>query len=75
MEPYKNISGHSGIIAFQTGVDEIKIQFVDGSIYQYTSGVAGNKNIKKMKKLAVSGQGLATFISTTIRTNYTAKLK
>ena len=37
MEPYKNLSGNSGVVAYETGPDFIKVQFSDGGVYVYTA--------------------------------------
>lgn len=64
MESYKNLGGKSGVIAYETGTDHIKVQFKHGhKIYTYSTGrIAANK-IKQMKALAISGRGLNTFIN------------
>jgi hypothetical protein len=73
MRPYKNLSGDSGVIAYEFLVDGIEVQFIDGTIYLYTVECAGYENIEKMKQLALAGRGLSTFISTTVRHRYTRK--
>ena len=73
MRPYKNLSGDSGVIAYEWLDDGIKVQFQDGTIYLYTDASAGSENIEKMKQLALGGRGLSTFISTTVRHRYLKK--
>jgi len=64
MQKYGNLSGNSGIMAFETGADFIKVQFKDGDIYTYTALSAGAQVIARMMQLARAGRGLATFINT-----------
>lgn len=74
MERYQNLSGTSGVAAFAVGTDYIKVQFGDGSVYQYTHASAGEGNITQMKALAVRGLGLNSFINTSVKFRYADKL-
>jgi hypothetical protein len=74
MTAYKNLEGNSGVTAYEIGEDSIKIRFTNGPVYLYTNSVTGVNNIKQMKKLARAGRGLSTFISTTVKDKYAAKL-
>ena len=73
MEPYKNLGGDSGIVAYETGPDCITVQFHDGGRYLYTYESAGRHNVEHMKMLAANGRGLATFINTAVRHRYASK--
>jgi hypothetical protein len=64
MKPYGNRSGNSGVVAYDNGSDWISLQFVDGGKYKYRASNVGLDNLKTMKRLADSGQGLMTFINT-----------
>ena len=75
MQRYKNISGNSGVIAYQIGRDSITIEFEDGAIYRYTYNSAGRSNIEQMKALAAAGSGLSTFVVRHVRKAYAAKLQ
>jgi len=75
MERYRNLGGNSGVYAYEIGEDYIKVQFSDGAIYLYTNGVTGTYNIDNMKNLAIKGQGLNSFISTTVKKRYASKLR
>lgn len=74
MKPYKNKSGDSGVKAYEAGKDFIKILFEDDNLYLYTYKSTGKANIEKMKRLAESGDGLATFINQHVRERYEKKL-
>lgn len=75
MEQYKNLSGKSSVTAFAIGIESMDVEFNGASLYRYTSGSTGFGNLATMKRLAVVGQGLGSFISTTVRKNYAAKLR
>ncbi len=70
MERYKNLSGGSGVVAYESGPDFIRAQFASGSVYLYTYESAGSENIELMKELASKGEELNSFINTTVRSNY-----
>jgi hypothetical protein len=74
MERYKNLSGISGVAAYETGSDYIKVEFKDGGSYLYNNAVTGIRNIEEMKKLASSGKGLNTYINSHVRKAYASKL-
>lgn len=74
MKPYKNLSGNSGVLAYEIGEDYIKVKFRDGDVYLYNYSVTGKFNVERMKELAEEGKGLSTFISRNVRDDYTAKL-
>ena len=66
MVPYKNLSGKSGVLAYENSNDYIIIQFKEGreTIYTYTYQSAGISAIGTMKKLALAGSGLNSYVST-----------
>ncbi len=63
MERYRNLSGDSGVTAFEILPDGLEVEFVNGSVYLYTVDVAGSRHIAAMKKRALAGRGLSTWIS------------
>jgi hypothetical protein len=63
MRPYANLSGDSGILAYEPGPTFIRVQFRSGAPYVYTYESVGRENVERMKELAVRGRGLGTFIS------------
>ncbi|HVM48002.1 MAG TPA: hypothetical protein VMU04_08240 [Candidatus Acidoferrum sp.] len=75
MERYKNLTGGSGVSAFELGRDSITVEFNDGSRYLYNSQNAGQDNIEQMKALAARGSGLNAFINTHVKKAYAAKLR
>lgn len=63
MRPYANLSGNSGVTAYESGPDFIRVEFRSGETYLYTYDSAGPDNVEHMKDLADKGHGLAAFIS------------
>ena len=73
MERYKNLAGDAGVTAYEIGPDFIKVRVGDSTVYVYTYASAGSANIEQMKRLAIGGRGLTTFISTKVRKRYAWK--
>ena len=73
MERYRNLGGDSGVVAYENGPDFIRVEFSHGSVYLYTAASAGAASIEHMKQLANNGQGLNSFINTTVRKKYAQK--
>ena len=74
MEHYQNIGGNSGVATYETGVDYIKVQFSDGSVYLYNYQRPGRSDVEHMKGLSGAGQGLNSYISSVVRKNYASKI-
>jgi hypothetical protein len=49
MQSYKNLSGNSGVLAYESGNDYIKVKFHDGSIYLYNYIRPGMQDVEIMK--------------------------
>jgi hypothetical protein len=75
METYKNLSGNSGVLAYEIGFDSITVQFRDYSIYLYNYASAGRETIEHMKKLAKDGRGLNSFIKRFVDKRYASRLR
>lgn len=64
MRTYLNLSGQSGVQAYDLGRDFIEVQFHrTDKLYRYSIEGVGHKNTEHMKTLAMTGRGLGTFIS------------
>jgi len=74
MHRYKNISGDSGVVAYDIGRRSITVEFNSGDRYLYTDDSAGADNITEMQRLATLGSGLSTYISQIVRERYAQKL-
>lgn len=70
MQQYKNLGGNSNIRAFSIGEDYIDVQFNGGSIYRYSYRSAGIAKTEQMKKLALQGHGLNSYIMRNARKDY-----
>lgn len=72
---YKNRHHDSGVTAYEIGDDYIKVEFADGPLYLYTHDVPGPREVEQMKKLAMEGKGLSTFISRNVKDKYASRLR
>lgn len=75
MHPYRNLSGTSGVVAFEPGDQHIDIEFQDGHRYRYDYTKPGRWEVESMKAIAQTGKGLATFINQHVRERFAAKLR
>jgi hypothetical protein len=75
MTKYRNLSGQSGVLGYDLGADSIMVYFSDGSAYLYTYTSAGAANIEEMKRLAVAGSGLNSFIMRVVKKMYSKKVR
>ena len=74
MPRYKNLSGHSGVVAYEIAPDSIALTFVNGDRYLYSVDRPGRADVDRMKAFAKAGRGLSTFVSQHVRGNYDRKL-
>lgn len=71
MISYKNLGGNSGVVAYESGTDYIKLRFQRSrKIYVYDAAAPGRTHVERMKKLASAGRGLATYVSQNVKRNY-----
>lgn len=70
MEKYANRHGDSGVSAYKIGSDYIRVRFFSGSIYQYSYRKAGHYHVESMKRLALSGSGLNSYINSYVKYKY-----
>lgn len=74
MKTYKNLSGDSGVVAYEIGKTFIKIKFEgESGIYTYDYKRPGKQAVEHMKTLAAKGEGLSAFISQEVGTNFSSK--
>ena len=74
MQPYKNLSGNSGVVAFELHASSVTLQFQDGGKYEYTAKKPGAAAVAQIKRLATAGRGLSTFISQEVKSAYARKV-
>lgn len=70
MQIYKNLGGNSGVRAFAIGGDYIDVQFDGGKVYRYSYRSAGIEKVEEMKKRAIEGCGLNSYIMHNARMDY-----
>lgn len=70
---YGNLSGKSGVHAYDVGADFIEVRFNDGSTYVYTYASTGKSDVEFMKRLASFGHGLNGYITKHIGKRYARK--
>lgn len=74
MKTYKNLSGNLGVVAYEIGRSFIKIKFEgESGIYTYDYKRPCRHQVEAMKTLAVKEQGLSTYISKEVGTNFSSK--
>lgn len=74
MHRYRNLDGHSGVVAYELGEGSIRIRFVGGETYEYTDASSGAEHVRNMQILAQAGEGLATYVSKFVHDAYARKL-
>lgn len=74
MTPYKALSGDSGVTAFEIRETAIVVRFKHGGSYLYDYQTPGQTDVEEMKRLAVEGHGLATYINKHVRKRFSRKL-
>lgn len=74
MQPYSNLSGISAVQAFEIGDRYIDIRFKDGTVYHYSYVIPGRASVEDMKRLALVGLGLNTYINQHVRRKYATRL-
>ncbi|SOZ35739.1 hypothetical protein [Cupriavidus neocaledonicus] len=73
MQPYKNLNGKSGVVAYELGPDHIRIRFDNGHVYTYDYRRPGHLQVEHMKRLATTGRGLCSYISQVVGKNFAKK--
>ena len=74
MTPYKDLSGRSGIDAYEIRDRAIVVRFKHAGAYVYNYDSPGPEEVETMKRLAESGRDLSTFISQKVKRRYPKKL-
>lgn len=74
MTPYRNLSGDSGVVAYELRAAAIVVRFRNGDAYLYSHRKPGRADVETMKRLAVAGRGLSGYIASEVRDRYEEKL-
>ena len=72
---YRNLSGHSGVVAYALLPDAIALQFFDGMVYLYSHDCPGRRHVARMKALAREGRGLSTYVTRHVGKRFSARLE
>lgn len=75
MHRYRNLSGNSGVDAYETGGNSITVRFTDGSAYLYDCRSSGRTHVEEMMRLAAREKGLATYINQHVREKFARKIR
>lgn len=75
MVRYNNRIGKSGVYAYEIGQNNIIVQFATGAMYEYNYSRTGSYHIENMKKLAIAGSGLNSYINTNVKYSYSRKIR
>jgi archaellin len=68
MQHYLNLNGNSGVNSFELGNTYIRVIFKGNyKLYQYSYNRAGEFHVENMKKLAIEGSGLNSYINQYVR--------
>lgn len=61
---YSNLNGNSNVRLYYIGDDNIRVVFKNNRrIYKYSYSSAGVHHVEEMKKFAINGQGLNSYIN------------
>jgi hypothetical protein len=74
VQRYKNLSGKSAIRAYEIYDKSIVIEFRYAGKYLYNYDQPGREHVEEMKRLAVDGEGLSTYITQNVRNLFAKKL-
>jgi len=75
MTRYRNLNGNSNIISYETTEDSIHVVFKSGTHrnYLYNQVRPGKDVVDRMKVFAEQGQGLNSYITTTVKSSFAKK--
>lgn len=70
MQTYKNLGGNSNVRLYEIGKDFLDVKFGQGKVYRYSYQSAGMDKVEQMKKLAIQGYGLNSYIMRFAKMDY-----
>lgn len=72
---YKSERPDAGVVSYEILGDAIILEFRDGRFrYLYDAVKPGAAHVDAMKRLALAGKGLTTYVSQHVRENYAARM-
>ncbi len=69
-ERYGEPGRESGVTRYALTGDAIHVQFQDDRVYVYDAVKPGMEDVREMKRRALEGRGLSTYISQRVRQRY-----
>lgn len=71
MQVYADLNDDSGVSSYEIGVSHIKVWFNRDSVsFVYSYSSAGEYHVEHMKKLAIKGCGLNTYINNHVKRDF-----
>lgn len=71
MKKYRDIDNDSGVDSFDIGPTSITVKFAGTTrLYVYSYRSAGAHHVEAMKRLALAGDGLNSYINTHVKYRY-----
>lgn len=71
MQKYADLNNDSGVVGFETSATSITVWFNGAARpYVYSYSMAGQHHVEKMKKLAITGDGLNAYINHNVKYKY-----
>lgn len=70
---YANIGGNSSVRGYDHGEDWLVVMFSDGSRYLYTLKSTDRQTLDYMRRLAMTGKGLNSYITRIVGPNYAGR--
>jgi len=71
---YKSRNPNAGVYSFEFLPDAIILEFTDRQYrYLYNTERPGLEHVNEMKRLALAGEGLTTYVNQHVRDDYAAK--
>ncbi len=71
MQKYEDIDKDSKVECFQNNETSIKVRYKDSSkVYVYSYDKPGRLHVERMKRLALSGDGLNSFVNKYVGKKY-----
>ncbi len=70
---YANIGGNSSVRGYDHGEDWMVVMFSDGSRYLYTLKSTDRQTLDYMRRLAMEGKGLNSYITRIVGSNYAGR--
>ena len=71
---YKNLSGKSGVDSYEIREKSIVVKFRYAGKYLYNYDRPGKEQVEEMKRMAIAGLGLSTYISRNVKKTFAKKL-